>query len=181
MLRSLSPLPLFACALKPDAMPTPITRPCTTNTRITRTRRSIVTSIAGTTRDVIDEPAAYGETPFRLVDTGGMFGASKDPLHELVIVQGRRALETADVIVFVVDGREGLVSGDQEIASYLRTSKAPVLMAVNKTDDKKARGRVLEFHELGFEPVVEIAAEGLGVQAVVAVGHCVPSRNRPTH
>ncbi len=127
--------------------------------RITRTRRSIVTSIAGTTRDVIDEPAVWEETPFRLVDTGGMFGASKDPLHELVIIQGRKALETADVVVFVVDGREGLVSGDQEIASYLRTSKAPVLMAVNKTDDKKARGRVLEFHELGFEPVVEIAAE----------------------
>ena len=53
--------------------------------RITRTRRSIVTPIAGTTRDVIDEPAEWLETPFRLVDTGGMFGASSDPLHELVL------------------------------------------------------------------------------------------------
>ena len=127
--------------------------------RITRTRRSIVTPIAGTTRDVIAEPAGWLETPFRLVDTGGMFGASTDPLHELVIVQGRKAVDTADVIVFVVDGREGLVPADQEIAAYLRKSKAPVLLAVNKTDDKRARGRVLEFHELGFEPVVEIAAE----------------------
>ena len=132
--------------------------------RITRTRRSIVTAIAGTTRDVIDEPAEWLEKPFRLVDTGGMFGASTDPLHELVIVQGRRALETADVIVFVVDGREGLVSGDEEIASYLRKIQAPVLVAVNKTDDKRAGGRVLEFHQLGFEPVLEIAAEhGTGV------------------
>ena len=132
--------------------------------RITRTRRSIVTAIAGTTRDVIAEPAEWLETPFRLVDTGGMFGASTDPLHELVLLQGQKAVETADVIVFVVDGREGLVSGDEEIASYLRKYKAPVLMAVNKTDDKRARGRVLEFHELGFEPVFEIAAEhGEGV------------------
>ena len=141
--------------------------------RITRTRRSIVTAIAGTTRDVIDEPAEWLEKPFRLVDTGGMFGASTDPLHELVIVQGRRALETADVIVFVVDGREGLVSGDEEIASYLRKIQAPVLVAVNKTDDKRAGGRVLEFHQLGFEPVLEIAAEhgtGVGDLLVEVVG-----------
>ncbi|HEX5164605.1 MAG TPA: ribosome biogenesis GTPase Der, partial [Thermomicrobiales bacterium] len=132
--------------------------------RVTRTRRSIVTSIAGTTRDVIAEPAGWLDTPFRLVDTGGMFGASTDPLHELVIAQGRKAVETADVIVFVVDGREGLVPADEEIAASLRKSKAPVLLAVNKTDDKRARGRVLEFHELGFDPVIEIAAEhGEGV------------------
>jgi GTPase len=127
--------------------------------RITGTRRSIVTPIAGTTRDVIAEPAGWLETPFRLVDTGGMFGASTDPLHALVIDQGRKAIDTADVIVFVVDGREGLVPGDQEIAAALRKSKAPILVAVNKTDDKRAGGRVLEFHELGFEPVIEIAAE----------------------
>lgn len=132
--------------------------------RITGTRRSIVTPIAGTTRDVIAEPAEWLERPFTLVDTGGMFGASTDPLHELVLVQGRKAIETADVIVFVVDGREGLVPGDEEIASHLRRSKAPVLLAVNKTDDKTARGRVFEFYQLGFDPVFEIAAEhGEGV------------------
>jgi GTP-binding protein len=127
--------------------------------RITRTRRSIVTPIAGTTRDVIAEPAEWEGTPFQLVDTGGMFGASADPLHELVFIQGRRALETADVVVFIVDGREGLVPGDQEIAQHLRASRAPILLAINKLDDKRARARVLEFHELGFDPVVEVAAE----------------------
>ena len=145
--------------------------------RITRTRRSIVTPIAGTTRDVIAEPAVWLEAPFRLVDTGGMFGASTDPLHELVLVHGRRAVEGADVVVFVVDGREGLVPADEEIAAYLRKSKAAVLVAVNKTDDKQARGRVLEFHELGFEPVVEIAAEhGHGVGDLLdEVVRCLPS------
>jgi GTP-binding protein len=132
--------------------------------RITRTRRSIVTPIAGTTRDVITAPAEWQGTAFRLVDTGGMFGASTDPLHELVIAQGSRALETADVIVFVVDGREGLVPGDLEIAARLRSTQAPVVIAVNKLDDKRARGQVPEFYELGFEPVFEVAAEhGEGV------------------
>jgi GTP-binding protein len=132
--------------------------------RITDSRRAIVTAIAGTTRDVNSLPAEWQGSTFRLVDTGGMFGASEDPLHELVVIQGRKALLTADVVVFVVDGREGLVPGDEEIAAALRGTKAPVLMAVNKTDDKRARGRALEFYELGFEPVVEIAAEhGEGV------------------
>jgi GTP-binding protein len=127
--------------------------------RITNSRRSIVTSIAGTTRDVISQPAEWQGVTFTLVDTGGMFGASEDPLHELVVVAGRRALETAAVIVFLVDGREGLLPGDLEIAERLRQVNVPVLMAVNKTDDKRARGRAVEFYKLGFEPVVEIAAE----------------------
>ena len=127
--------------------------------RITNSRRSIVTAIAGTTRDVISQPAEWQGVTFTLVDTGGMFGASEDPLHELVVLGGRRALETAEVIVFLVDGREGLLPGDQEIAERLRQVNVPVLMAVNKTDDKRARGRAVEFYKLGFEPVVEIAAE----------------------
>jgi GTP-binding protein len=132
--------------------------------RITNTRRSIVTAIPGTTRDVIAQPAEWQGVTFTLVDTGGMFGASQDPLHELVLHAGERALESAEIIVFVVDGREGLVPGDQEIAARLRTVNVPVLMAVNKTDDKRARGRAVEFYQLGFEPVVEMAAEhGEGV------------------
>ena len=132
--------------------------------RITNSRRSIVTAIPGTTRDVISQGAEWQGVLFNLIDTGGMFGANEDPLHELVVIAGRRALETADIIVFVVDGREGLVPGDHEIASRLRGVKVPVLMAVNKTDDKRARGRAVEFYQLGFEPVVELAAEhGEGV------------------
>ena len=127
--------------------------------RITNSRRSIVTAIAGTTRDVISLPAEWQGVTFTLVDTGGMFGASQDPLHELVVIQGQRAVQTADVIVFVVDGREGLVPADQEIAASLRSVAVPVVMAVNKTDDKRARGRAVEFYQLGFEPVVETAAE----------------------
>jgi len=132
--------------------------------RITDTRRAIVAPIAGTTRDTIAQPAEWQGNHFSLVDTGGMFGASSDPLHEVVVEHGRRAIATADLVVFVVDGREGLVSGDEEIAAALRSISAPVLIAVNKTDDRRARGRSVEFYALGFEPIVEIAAEhGQGV------------------
>jgi len=127
--------------------------------RITGSRRAIVTPIAGTTRDVISQPASWQAATFTLVDTGGMFGASEDPLHALVVQHGRRAISTADVIVFVVDGREGLVPADEEIAASLRSVTVPVILAVNKTDDRRAKGRSLEFYKLGLEPVIEIAAE----------------------
>lgn len=132
--------------------------------KITGTRRSIVTSVAGTTRDVIAQAAEWRGRGFTLVDTGGMFGATTDPLHALVLHHGRKALETADLIVLVVDGREGLVPGDEEIARAVRETNKPVLLAVNKTDDRRSRDRALEFYSLGFDTVVEVAAEhGTGV------------------
>jgi GTP-binding protein len=127
--------------------------------RITGTRRAIVTPIAGTTRDTNAEPAEWQGAPFSLVDTGGMFGATTDALHDQVVEHGRKAIAAADVVVFVVDGREGLVPGDEEIAAALRTVNCPVIVAVNKTDDRRARGRAVEFYRLGLEPIVEIAAE----------------------
>jgi GTP-binding protein len=132
--------------------------------RITDTRRAIVAPLPGTTRDFMSQPAEWRGAAFTLIDTGGMFGASQDPLHELVVTQGHRALATADLVVFVVDGREGLVPGDEEIAAALRALDRPVLLAVNKTDDRRSKDRALEFYRFGFEPVFEVAAEhGTGV------------------
>jgi GTP-binding protein len=136
--------------------------------RMTGTRRAIVTPIAGTTRDVLAHPVPAESGGFLLTDTGGMFGRSEDPLHELVVEQGQRALATADLIVFVVDGREGLVSGDEEIAQAVRGTGRPVLLAINKTDDRRAAAGVLDLYRLGFDPVVEISAEhGRGVGDLV--------------
>src|SRR6266540_6930751 len=80
--------------------------------RMTGSRRAIVAPVAGTTRDALARPVDWRGVPFQLMDTGGLFGASEDPLHELVVVQGQRAVAGADLIVMVVDGREGLVPGD---------------------------------------------------------------------
>jgi GTP-binding protein len=130
--------------------------------RITGSRRAIVAPEAGTTRDSLGRPASWGRLTFDIFDTGGLYGASEDPLHELVVRQGRRAIEGADLLVFLVDGREGLVPGDQTIARELRATGRPILLAVNKTDDKRAS--VSDFYQLGFEPVVEVSAEhGTGV------------------
>ncbi len=132
--------------------------------KITDTRRSIVAPVAGTTRDVIAQSANWRGVDFTLVDTGGMFGATTDPLHELVIHHGRKALDSGEVIVFVVDGREGLVPGDESIAQAIREAGVPVILAVNKTDDRRSKHGALEFYKLGFDTVVEVAAEhGTGV------------------
>jgi len=126
--------------------------------RITGTRRAIVTAIAGTTRDVITHPADWRGVSFEMIDTGGMFGASEDPLHDLVHERGQRAISNADLVVFVVDGREGLVPGDHEIAKAIHAANKPAILAINKTDDRRARGGV-DFYQLGFDPVLEISAE----------------------
>src|SRR5215212_1405855 len=132
--------------------------------RITGSRRAIVAPIAGTTRDALARPVEWRGASFQLLDTGGLFGASEDPLHELVVRQGEWAITNADLLVLVVDGREGLVSADQQIASELRKSGHPVFVAINKVDDKRSRKSALEFFQLGFDPVIEISAEhGEGV------------------
>jgi GTPase len=127
--------------------------------RLTRSRRAIVTSVPGTTRDVISQPVEWEGVAFQLTDTGGMFGASEDPLHELVFERGRRALGEADVLILVVDGREGLASGDLEIARVVREADVPAIVAINKADDRRARTGAMEFYELGLDPVFEISAE----------------------
>src|SRR5215470_6957440 len=127
--------------------------------RITGSRRAIVAPIAGTTRDSLARPAMWQGAAFQLFDTGGLYGHSQDPLHELVVKQGQRAIAGADLLVFLVDGREGMVPGDREIARALRQTGRPVLLAVNKTDDKRGRAGAPEFHELGFDPLLELSAE----------------------
>ena len=132
--------------------------------RMTGSRRAIVAPVAGTTRDALARPVSWQQAAFQLVDTGGLYGASEDPLHELVVKHGQRAIKRADLLVFLVDGREGLVAGDETIAQELRHTGVPVLLAVNKTDDKRARSGVAEFYQLGFEPISEVSAEhGTGV------------------
>jgi len=132
--------------------------------RITGVRRAIVAPVAGTTRDVNSQNVEWYGARFELTDTGGMFGASEDPLHEQVSDRGRRALEGAAVVVFVTDAVQGAVPADETVAAALRAAGKPVVLAVNKSDDRRAQAGTLEFHRLGFEPVFSISAEhGRGV------------------
>ena len=132
--------------------------------RMTGSRRAIVAPLAGTTRDSLERPVLWQGSTFQLFDTGGMYGASEDPLHDIVAKQGKRAIEGADLVVMVADGREGLVGGDETIARELLEMGKPLVMAINKTDDKRARDSSMEFYQLGIDPVLEISAEhGTGV------------------
>src|SRR5215467_9243741 len=87
--------------------------------RITGSRRAIVAPVAGTTRDALSRRISWRGLSFELFDTGGLYGASEDPLQDLVVRQGLRTVAAADLLVFVVDGREGLVPADHDIAADL--------------------------------------------------------------
>src|SRR5258708_40206730 len=87
---------------------------------ITNSRQAIVAPVAGTTRDTNAQPAEWQGNHFSLVDTGGMFGAQTDPLHELVVEHGRRAIATAGLVGFGLDGTGGRGPGEQESASPFR-------------------------------------------------------------
>jgi GTP-binding protein len=153
-----SPLPLVVLVGRPNVGKS------TLFNRMTGTRRAIVTPVPGTTRDVIEQVVNWDHESFTLLDTGGMFGASEDPLHELVFTRGRQALETADVVVMVFDGEQGLMPGDLDIVQRVRAMNRPTLAVVNKTDVKRARDSAMQFYELGFEPLTEVSAEhGTGV------------------
>ena len=96
-------------------------------------RRAIVAPIAGTTRDSLAFPVSWRGSTFQLSDTGGLYGASEDPLHELVVQQGQRAIAGADLLIFLTDGQEGLASGDETIAREVRETGLPIIL-LNSVD-----------------------------------------------
>lgn len=132
--------------------------------RVSGTRRAIVAPVAGTTRDVMRRPVEWLGRTFELVDTGGLFGASTDPLQAAVAARGLRELESAAVVVVLVDARDGLAPADEDVVRQVRRTGAPMVLAVNKVDDPRAGAAAAEFERLAVSPAVSIAAEhGLGV------------------
>ncbi len=149
--------------------------------RLTGERRAIVTPIAGTTRDVMRQPVEWLGATVDLVDTGGLFGASEDPLHDAVAARGLGAFDTAAVIVILVDGRDGLVPADSDVVARARRAGVPLVLAVNKVDDQRDAGVVAAFAPLSVEPALAIAAEhGLGVGDLLdAIVERLPPSARP--
>lgn len=126
--------------------------------RLAGRRISIVHDQPGVTRDRIEAVCKIGPTPFGIVDTGGI-GASPDPdFAEATHRAADEALEGADVVLFVVDGQDGLLPLDNELAAKLRRASRPVVLVVNKIDDPKHDDREVEFGRLGFPRVVGVSA-----------------------
>ena len=148
--------------------------------RVTGSRRAIVAPVAGTTRDVMRHSVEWLGTEFELVDIGGVFGASTDPLQAAVAERGLRELQSAAVIVVLVDAREGLVPADEEVVRQVRRTGVPLVLALNKVDDPRAATAASEFERLAVSPALSVAAEhGLGIGDLldVVVG-CLPGRSR---
>lgn len=132
--------------------------------RIAGKRISIVEDTPGVTRDRIYADAEWLNYKFTLVDTGGIEPSSKDIILAQMRAQSQLAIETADVILFMVDAREGLTSTDYEVADILRKAKKPVLLVCNKVDNKHLEDEVYEFYNLGLGTPIPISAEqGLGL------------------
>lgn len=131
--------------------------------RIIGERLSIVEDIPGVTRDRLYAKGEWNGVTFDLIDTGGIEMDEEDEMENLIRVQAQLAIDEADVIVFLVDGRTGLSVQDEYVAAFLRKSKKPIVLGVNKLDHVSHYAASYEFYSLGFgEPIPVSSEHGTG-------------------
>jgi GTP-binding protein len=131
--------------------------------RIVGERISIVEDIPGVTRDRIYSSAEWLTHEFNIIDTGGI-EIGDEPFLEQIRQQAEIAIDEADVIIFLTNGREGVTAADEEVAKILYRSKKPVVLAVNKIDNPEMRDHIYDFYSLGFgDPIPISGAHGLGI------------------
>jgi GTPase len=136
--------------------------------RILGQRKAIVEDFPGVTRDRNYAEVTRFDRPFTLIDTGGFEPVSEDRLLVQMREQSRLAVEEADLILFLVDGREGLTASDREVAQLLRRVEKPVLYVVNKIDGDRQEEAVAEFFALGVDTLLSISAEhGRGIGELI--------------
>lgn len=131
--------------------------------RIVGERISIVEDISGVTRDRIYSSAEWLTHEFNIIDTGGI-QMGDEPFLEEIRLQAEIAIEEADVIVFLTNGREGVTDADEHVAKILYKTKKPIVLAVNKIDNPEMREYIYDFYSLGFgEPYPISGSHGLGL------------------
>ncbi|TFW28603.1 ribosome biogenesis GTPase Der [Massilia horti] len=136
--------------------------------RLTRSRDALVADLPGLTRDRHYGEGRVGERPFLVIDTGGFEPVAKEGIMHEMALQTRQAVAEADVVVFIVDGRQGLTPHDKTITDFLRKSGRKVMLVVNKSEGMKYTSVTAEFYELGLgDPYVISAAHGDGVADLV--------------
>ena len=118
---------------------------------------SIIEDSPGITRDRIYQEANYNNKRFYLIDTGGI-DISKTDFNNEIKYQAELAIEEADIIVFIVDGKEGLTQNDYIARDIIRKSNKDVIVAINKMDIKEAKNNIYDFYELGFEKYIPISS-----------------------
>ncbi len=118
---------------------------------------SIIEDLPGVTRDRIYQEATYNNKKFYLIDTGGI-DATKIDFNSEIKMQAEIAIEEANVIVFIVDGKEGITANDLLISDILRKTNKKIIVAINKMDIKEAKNNIYDFYELGFDTYIPISS-----------------------
>ena len=136
--------------------------------RLTRSRDALVADLPGLTRDRHYGEGRVGKRPFLVIDTGGFEPVAKEGIMHEMAKQTKQAVAEADVVVFIVDGRQGLTPHDKTITDFLRKAGRKVMLVVNKSEGMKYTTVTADFYELGLgDPYVISAAHGDGVPDLV--------------
>jgi GTPase len=132
--------------------------------RLTRSRDALVADLPGLTRDRHYGEGRMGERPFLVIDTGGFEPVAKEGIMHQMAKQTKQAVAEADVVVFIVDGRQGLTPHDKTITEFLRKAGRPVILVVNKAEGMKYTSVAADFYELGLgDPLAISSAHGDGI------------------
>ena len=140
---------------------------------------SIIEDTPGVTRDRIYSEASYKNYRFNVIDTGGI-DSSNEEFNDNIKIQAEIAIDEADVVLFVVDGKEGLTSNDYLVRDILRNSGKKVIVVINKIDNKKTEENIYDFYELGFDSYIPVSGEhGIGFFELFdeIVGNFLPNDN----
>ena len=135
--------------------------------RIIGRKISIIEDTPGVTRDRIYGNATYDNYKFHLIDTGGI-DASVNDFNDIIKVQAELAIDEADIVIFVVDGKSGLTSNDLLVRDILIKASKKVIVAINKIDSKEAKENIYDFYELGFDNYIEVSGEqNIGISSLL--------------
>ncbi|HCC21352.1 MAG TPA: ribosome biogenesis GTPase Der, partial [Verrucomicrobiales bacterium] len=127
--------------------------------RLAGRRIAIVHDQPGVTRDRISAPCHITKTPCTLIDTGGIGATLDDGFSSAVTTEADIAMQTADLILFIVDAKDGITAIDEALAQKLRKSKAPVQLVINKADNEKQTHLTGDFATLGYGAGITTSAE----------------------
>ena len=132
--------------------------------RVIGRAEAVVDDLPGVTRDRREADCAWNGVPFRIVDTGGLVPGTEDSMEAAILTQAQTALDDADLILFLVDVREGLTSLDRDIGVQLRPRSAKVLLVANKVESTRQEELVGEAAELGLGEAMQISGQhGRGI------------------
>jgi GTP-binding protein len=148
--------------------------------RLTRSRDALVADLPGLTRDRHYGEGRVGDRPFLVIDTGGFEPVAKDGIMHEMAKQTKQAVAEADVVIFLVDGRQGLTPHDKTITDFLRKSGRSVMLVVNKAEGMRYSSVAADFYELGLgDPYVISSAHGDGVSDLVEESLNIAFAQRP--